>query len=309
MVIIRVAQGGLMRTTWDELLRHNDFVIADGAMGTMLVAAGLGDGVASEAWNLDEPDKVKAVYRAYVEAGSHIILTNTFGGNRLRLERHGLTDQAAAINRQAAEAAGEVAQAASRPVIVAGSMGPTGLTMEPYGDLTHEQAVTVFREQAEALHAGGVDVFWVETMSALEEVRAAVEACRSVAAQKPVITTMSFDMHGHTMMGVAPAQALTTLAGLGAAAVGANCGNGPDEILDAIQAMHEAGPDRVLVAKANAGLPRMVDGHPVYDATPKAMATYAKAVKARGARVIGACCGSTPDHIRAMAAALTDETG
>lgn len=295
-----------MRTELKALLEKNKVLIADGAMGTMLVASGLTDGKPGEAWNLEEPDRVKAVYQAYVDAGSHIILTNTFSGNRVRLDMHGLGDKATEINQQAAQQAGEVAAAAARPVCVAGSMGPTGSTMEPYGDMTHEDAVAIFREQAAALHAGGVDVFWIETMSALEEVRAAVEACREVAPDKPIVTTMSFDMHGHTMMGVSPAKAIEELPGPGIVAIGANCGNGPDEILAAIEAMHSAQPDQVLIAKANAGMPRMEDGKAVYDASPEDMAMYAREVRDRGARIIGSCCGSTPDHIRAMANALAE---
>lgn len=296
-----------MRTSFAKLLESKPVVIADGAMGTMLASHGLTDGAAGEQWNLEQPDKVQAVYRAYAEAGSDIILTNTFGGNRVRLAMHGLGDQAAQINQRAAELAGEIAAALDRPLCVAGSMGPTGVPLEPYGDLTFEDAKAAFREQAQALHAGGVDVFWIETMSALEEVQAAAEACKEVAPEKPVVTTMSFDMHGHTMMGVAPTQAAETLSGFGTDAVGANCGNGPDEILDAIQAMHDAQPDLLLVAKANAGLPKMVEGNVVYDAAPDVMAQYAKDVRARGARIIGACCGSTPAHIRAIANALREE--
>ncbi|NDJ85633.1 MAG: methionine synthase, partial [Chloroflexi bacterium] len=161
-------------------------------------------------------------------------------------------------------------------------------------------------DQARALLAGGVDVFWIETMADLREVEAAVEACRRVAPELPVVTTMTFDTGGRTMMGVTPEQAVATLDALSVAALGANCGNGPSEIETVIAAMHKAGPGVPLVAKANAGLPRMVEGRSVYDATPAEMAAYACRLRELGARIVGACCGSTPAHIQAIAAALKE---
>jgi 5-methyltetrahydrofolate--homocysteine methyltransferase len=183
-------------------------------------------------------------------------------------------------------------------------MGPTGELFEPMGNLTYAAAVDGFAAQAAALAAGGVDVLWIETMSDLQEVRAAVEGARRGAPHLPVAATMTFDTRGFTMMGVSPGQAVDALAGLGLAAAGGNCGNGPAEIEGVIHGMRAARVDIPLVAKSNAGMPRIVDGTAVYDGTPPVMAEYARRVRALGATIIGACCGSTPTHIRAMAEAL-----
>ena len=293
-----------MRTTLQDLLKTGKPLVADGAMGTMLMALGMGRGECPELWNAERPDDVRAVYRQYIEAGSSIILTNTFGGTRYRLEMHDLGERAAELNAAAARGARAEADAASRPVVVGGSMGPTGKMIEPMGTLAFEDAVAAFEEQARALIENGVDVLWIETMSDLEEVRAAVEGARRVDADFPLVTTMTFDTHGRTMMGVRPEQAVEALGAYGPLALGANCGNGPDELEAAIEKMHGTAPDVILVAKANAGLPHMEDGVPVYDATPDVMAEYAVRARGLGAHIIGACCGSTPDHIRAIATAL-----
>ena len=187
-------------------------------------------------------------------------------------------------------------------------MGPTGSILVPYGTLEFDEATAVFAEQALALIEGGVDVLWIETMSDLEEVRAAVEGCRRAEPSFPIVTTMTFDTHGRTMMGVTPEQALTTLVEMQVLAVGGNCGNGPAEIEAVIQKMRTANPDVVLVAKSNAGMPRMTDAGPVYDATPERMAAYARKVRDLGAQIIGACCGSSTAHVRAMAEALEKTT-
>jgi 5-methyltetrahydrofolate--homocysteine methyltransferase len=176
----------------------------------------------------------------------------------------------------------------------------------PYGELSYEDAVQAFYEQAAALVEGGVDVIWIETMAALEEMQAAIEAVRKVSSDIPILTTMTFDTRGRTMMGVTPQAAVNALAPQGAAAVGGNCGNGPDEIIAVIEKMHAAMPDVILVAKANAGVPELVKGQAVYRASPEAMADYANQVYDAGARIIGTCCGSTPAHIRAIAEALKD---
>lgn len=293
-----------MKASLQDLLAAQPTVLADGAMGTMLFARGLVQGESPERWNVEQPDKVRSVHRAYIEAGSQIVLTNTFGCNRVRLSTHDLEARAAELNEAGARNARAEADAAPNPVVVAGSMGPTGVMLAPYGTLEFDEAVGAFAEQAAALIAGGVDVLWVETMSDLEEVRAAVEGCRRAGAAFPVVATMTFDAHGRTMMGVTPVRALETLQSLNVIALGGNCGNGPDEIESVVTAMHAANPGMALVAKANAGLPRLTDAGAVYDATPEDMAHYALRVRDLGARVIGACCGSSPDHIRAMAEAL-----
>ncbi len=292
----------------EKLLASGAPILLDGAMGTMLMAAGLEQGDPPEEWNVLHPDRIRAIHQSYVDAGSQVILTNSFGGTRFRLEMHNLQDRVYELNKAAAENARAVADAAPRTVVVAGSMGPTGQLFEPMGLLTFEEAKAAFAEQARGLADGGVDVFWVETMSDLDEVRAAVEGARSVS-DLPIITTMSFDTHGHTMMGVSPQKAVETLSQLDVIALGANCGTGSDELEKAIEAMRAARPDLLLVAKANAGIPQVErGGNVVYTGTPEVMAQYARDVKALGARLIGACCGSTPEHIKAMAEAL-EQTG
>jgi len=281
-----------------ELLNRRSVVLGDGAMGTMLHLAKLTDG-APERWNVERPDVVSSIHRAYVEAGSDFISTNTFGGTRNRLQLDGLADRVVELNvagaRLAREAAGER--------LVAGSMGPTGELMDPLGLLTPDGALASFTEQAQALRAGGADFALIETMSALEEVQAAVEGAR--AAGLPAVVTMSFDTHFRTMMGVKPVSALETLAGWGVTVVGANCGNGPAEIERVMTEMSQAKPEGVvLMAKSNAGMPRWKDDRITYGGTPEVMADYARRMKALGVRIIGGCCGSTPEHIAAMRKAI-----
>lgn len=286
-----------------ELLESEEVLLLDGAMGTMLINLGIKAGEAPELWNVEHADRIRSVHRAYIAAGARIVLTNSFGGTGIRLARHGLEDRTAELNRAAAANARAEAGSAPHKVLVAGSMGPTGELMKPMGPLTPEKARAAFAEQAAALAEGGADLLWVETMSDLEELKAAVEGARQ-AADLPVVATMSFDTRGRTMMGVTPVQAAETLRALDVAALGANCGKGPDELLQSISNMHAHAPTVVLVAKANAGLPHMVDGELVYDGTPALMADYALKARREGAQLIGACCGSTPAHIRAMAEAL-----
>jgi len=289
---------------WEAVLKRAGPILADGAMGTMLFEAGLQFGDPPEAWNLEHPDRVQAIHRAYLDAGSQIILTNTFGGNRFRLGMHNLQAKVPELNRAAVEIAREAAKEAGGRALVAGDIGPSGGILLPVGEMQFVEAAAGFAEQAAALVAGGADVIWIETMSDLEEVRAAIEGVRQASPRLPIIATMTFDTRGHTMMGVTPEEAVRALSGWGAAAVGGNCGNGPDEILAVVQKMRAAAPGVVLVAKANAGLPELQNGRAVYRAGPKAMADYALAVSAAGAHIVGACCGSTPDHVRAMAEAL-----
>jgi methionine synthase I (cobalamin-dependent) len=281
-----------------ELVARAGTVLGDGAMGTMLQLAGLTEG-APERWNVERPEVVLSIHRAYVEAGSDFISTNTFGGTRNRLELDGLAGRLAELN----EAGARLAREAAGERLVAGSMGPTGELMEPLGLLTPDGARESFAEQARALKAGGADFALIETMSALEEVQAAVEGARS--AGLPVAVTMSFDTNFHTMMGVKPAKALATLAGWGVSVVGANCGNGPAEIERVMTEMSQARPEGVvLMAKSNAGMPRWRDDRITYGGTPDVMADYARTMVRLGVRVIGGCCGSTPEHIAAMRRAI-----
>jgi 5-methyltetrahydrofolate--homocysteine methyltransferase len=293
----------------EALLNSNPIVMADGAMGTMLFEAGLTFGDPPEVWNVTHPDVVRGIHRGYIDAGSKLILTNTFGGNRFRLGMHNLQSRVHELNRTAAIILRAEVDVAGTGALVVGDIGPSGEILSPLGTLEYEDAVAGFAEQAEALVAGGVDVIWIETMSALEEIQAAVEGVRRASPDIPIITTMTFDTRGHTMMGVSPEQALKALSALGATAIGGNCGNGPDEIMAVIRKMHAANPDAILVAKSNAGMPELVKGKAVYQAKPNDMAKYAKEIRDAGARVIGACCGSSPAHLKAMSDVLTSVNG
>jgi 5-methyltetrahydrofolate--homocysteine methyltransferase len=289
-----------------SFLERRPYVLGDGAMGTMLQAAGLVSGGLSEEWNASHPGVVSSIYRQYVEAGAQVITANSFGGNRYRLERDGLGDRGDELNRLAAQLARAVADAADHPVLVAGSMGPTGRMFAPLGELEPGDAEAAYEEQAAALAAGGADFLIIETMSALDEVEAAVRgACR--AADLPVAVTMTFDTNFRTMMGVKPAAAVVAIHALGVRVIGANCGNGPGEIERVIGEMVAVKPaDVFLVAQSNAGLPHVdaAGGGMRYDGTPEVMAAYALKVREMGVRYIGGCCGTTPAHIRAMGEAL-----
>jgi methionine synthase I (cobalamin-dependent) len=292
-------------TSWQELLAAGGPVVADGAMGTMLMANGLEFGDPPELWNLEHPEIIRRVQRGYLDAGAQVVLTNTFGGSRLRLELHGRADRVEQLNRTAAVLARVEADAAGRPAIVAGDIGPSGQIMAAIGGtLTPEEARDVFAEQARALVAAGVDAIWVETMSDLSEAIAAIQGAHDAAPRLPVIATMSFDTRGHTMMGVSPERAAEALLDAGAAAVGGNCGNGPEELVPVIEKMRAAFPDAVLVAKGNVGAPQLVGMDVTYPTTPETMAGFAIRFRDAGATIIGACCGSTPPHLRAMAEAL-----
>ncbi len=241
-----------------DFIRAHTVVIGDGAMGTMLQAAGLTTGGAPEAWNVARPDAVKGIYQGYVDAGSQIITTNTFGGTSYRLAVKTWSRTCMSITSQA-RLAREVADAADHEVLVAGSMGPTGEIMEPLGTLTPEGARAAFAEQAAALAEGGVDFFLIETMSALDEVQAAVEGIRSVS-DLPIAATMTFDTRFRTMMGVKPVQALSALHDLGVRGSARICGNGPDEIERAISEMAAVKPDGVLSDGAVERRPAQVCG-------------------------------------------------
>ncbi len=281
-----------------ERLATGETVLADGAMGTMLQAAGLEKGHAPEEFNLTNPEKVLAVHQGYVNAGSEIILTNSFGGNKYRLAKSGLGEKVYEVNRKAAEIAREAGAS-----FVAGSIGPTGEFFVPLGTLTPEEAQESFAEQARGLADGGVDMLVIETMSDLTEMESAIKGAKQ-ATDLPLVCTMTFQQKLHIIMGVIATQAAEALAGWGAAALGANCGTGPEEVEQVLQQMKEAVPDALLVAKANAGVPRLVKGRTEFNATPELMAEYASRFAQMGVTIIGACCGSTPEHIAAMAEAL-----
>jgi 5-methyltetrahydrofolate--homocysteine methyltransferase len=283
-----------------SILNESPAVLADGAMGTMLFSAGLDSGDSPQAWNITYPERVRAVHRAYLEAGSQILLSNTFGSNRFRLARHNLKPKVFELNRAGASLLRAEVDGKGGRAIAAGDIGPCGELLAPLGTLKYTEAVDAFSEQAEALIAGGVDLVWIETMSALQEIQAAIEGVRKASADIPIIVTMTFEKHGRTMMGVSPEQAVKSLTDWGVSALGGNCGTGPDELLKVIRTMHGLAPAMPLVFKPNAGVPELVDGETRYNATEASMAQSALAASTAGARIFGACCGSTPAHIRAM---------
>jgi len=287
-----------------ELLDEKGVLLADGATGTNMFEMGLPAGHAPEDWNAAEPENVKAHYRTFVEAGSDIILTNTFGGTLYRLKLHDLQDRAEELNRLGAELACEVVAESGRRIVVAGSMGPTGELLAPLGAMTYADCAAAFTEQARGLKAGGADVAWIETMSAAEEMQAAAEAAISVGL--PYVYTASFDTAGRTMMGLQPeklADVQNTLAEP-AVAFGANCGVGASDLLLAVLNMPT--DDHVVVAKANCGIPQVRGDKVEYTGTPELMAAYVHLAANAGARIIGGCCGTSPEHVRAMRAALDD---
>ena len=297
-----------MTNPLSRLLQQRDWLLLDGATGTNLFAAGLMSGDAPELWNVDQPDKIRTLHRGFVEAGSDLILTNSFGGSRYRLKLHEAQGRVRELNMAAAGLARECADTAGRPVIVAGSIGPTGEILAPVGPLTHADAVAAFEEQIAALIEGGADVIWAETISSVEEFHAAAEAAANQGA--PFCATLSFDSAGRTMMGLT-SEAYAALA-IGLAnpplAFGANCGTGASDLLRTVMGITRTAPDCIVIAKANAGIPKYVDGDIHYDGTPELMADYARLARDAGARLIGGCCGSMPAHIRAMRAALEDHT-
>ena len=299
-----------MTNALSDLLATRDWLLADGATGTNLFNMGLGAGDPPELWNVDHPDRIRALYAGAANAGSDLFLTNTFGGNASRLKLHNAQDRVFELNKAGAELGREIADAASHPVIVAGSVGPTGDIMAPMGTLTHAIAVEMFHEQAEGLKAGGADVAWVETISAPEEFAAAAEAFKR--ADMAWCGTMSFDTAGRTMMGLT-SKAMTKIVGKldhGPLAFGANCGVGASDLLRTVLGFHADGLQTPLIAKGNAGIPKYHDGHIHYDGTPALMADYAVLARDCGAKIIGGCCGTTPDHLRHMRHALeTRPTG
>lgn len=295
-----------MNQVLSKLLEQRDVLVADGAMGTNLFALGLANGAPGELWNVERPGDVLSVYKGFVDAGSDIILTNSFGSNRFRFALHKLVGRVRELNMAAAELARNVADKSGRTVVVAGSMGPTGDVLEPLGPRTQSEAEEAFHEQAEALRDGGADVAWIETMFAQNELEAAIKGVQRAGI--PFVATMTFDTGGRTMMGLRPEDAMKMSHSLPAAPVafGANCGIGPAQLLDSVMGLAmAAGPRDVIVAKSNCGLPVMGDDMRVrYDGTPEIMAAYARLARDAGARIIGGCCGTTPSHVRAIAEAL-----
>ncbi len=285
-----------------DRLSQKKLLVSDGAWGTMLQEAGLQAGDCPEQWNVTEPEKVKAVAKAYADAGSDLILTNTFGGSAYKLGKMGLGDQVEAFNAAGAklslEAAGES--------LVAGSVGPTGEFLEPYGDATEEEMQGVFSRQISAMLEAGLRVICVETMSALEEAACAIRAAKALDPSVDVICTMTFDLNPtgyRTMMGVSPDQAAGTLAEAGADVIGSNCGNGVERMVDLTAQLRKVCQKPILI-HANAGAPELVEGKTVFRQSPEDFAARVAQLAQAGASIIGGCCGTTPDHIRAICAEI-----
>jgi len=292
-------------TDFIERIKNGEILVADGATGTNLQKTGLVSGQSPESWVLEQPDKILALASSFVDAGSDILLTCTFGGTRLRLRESPLADSVVQINHRAVELA---RKAASRRtgVLVGGSLGPTGLLMQPYGPMTADEAAAAYEEQAGALTEAGVDLLVIETQFALDEAKAALEGARRVT-DLPAVVSFSYDRGVRTMMGVKPAQVTGAFLPLGAVAFGANCGTTLENMEKILGEYRTASPDATLRvwAKPNAGLPELgADNQAVYKVTPQEMGEFARKYVAAGARIVGGCCGSSPEHVAAMADAV-----
>lgn len=293
-----------MTDALSRMLRTRPHLLADGATGTALFNMGLDADTPAEMWNASHPDRIAALHRSAIDAGSDLFLTNSFGANASRLAPHGAAGRVGDLNRLAAGLAREQADRAGRDVVVAGSMGPSGEFMVPMGALTHARAVAMYHEQAQALKDGGADILWFETLASLEELRAAAEAARLTGMAWCV--SLSFDTAGRTIMGVTPGQLAAAVERLvnPPVAYGANCGVGASDLLRSVAALAASGSECPLIAKGNAGVAHLRDGHLHYDGTPALMADYACLARDLGVRVIGGCCGTMPQHLRAMRDAL-----
>jgi len=283
-----------------DALASRSVLIADGATGTNYQNMGIEPGVAAEEWVVDAPDKVQELHRRFRDAGSDLVLTCSFGASSLRLADEALHGRAVEVNRRAAELARE---GVGDDVLVAGSLGPTGHLADPLGPLTHDLAVATFAEQARALDDGGVDLLVLETFFSLDEGLWAVEGVQS-ASGLPLVVSYSFDQGTKTMMGLTPTQVVEAFAPLGVAAIGANCGKSLDETDAIVEELVAAADGLPLWVKPNAGVPRMVGDQVIYDAGPEDLAAHVGRYVERGARIVGGCCGSTPEHVAAIASVL-----
>ncbi|MBN1780472.1 homocysteine S-methyltransferase family protein [bacterium] len=285
-----------------EALKEKHVLLSDGAWGTYLQAMGLDTGECPEYWNILHPDEVRSIAQSYIDAGSDMVLTNSFGGSPFKLKYYGLSGKTSELN----EAAARLSREAAGDRFVLGSMGPSG-KMLLMGDITVEEWVHGFGEQAEALARGGADAICIETMSALDEALCAIEAARERTSCE-IICTFTFGKTAQgdyrSMMGVSPVNMAEAVLKAGAHIIGANCGNGMEQMVDIVREFREVTPDVPILVHANAGLPRQQDGQTVFPETPEQTARWIPAIVEAGASIVGGCCGTTPDHIRAMAAAI-----
>ncbi len=296
-----------MGKTFVDRLTAGEILIADGATATNYQQMGMAIGVAPEEWIFDQPEKVRGLHRAFIAAGSDIILTDTFGATSLRLRESRYAGRASDLNRAAVALAREAAST-SPGILVAGSMGPTGLLMEPLGELTPAAAVDAYAEQATALSQGGVDVLLLETFFALDEAVAAIEGVRRSSAL-PLVVSFSFDRGTRTMMGLSPTRVIESIGPLQVAAIGANCGRSLEDMEQVVHEFTTLKAGIPLWIKPNAGLPRMDGDIARYDTGPSEMAEFARRYIDAGAQVVGGCCGSSPEHVRAITASVYDRRG
>ena len=289
-----------------KLISEKGYLIADGATGTNFFSMGLESGYPPELWNIEAPQNVAKNHTKFIKAGSDIILTNTFGANRHRLKLHDAQDRTYEINFEATRIARKVTSDCNRKIIVAGSIGPTGELITPLGQLTREDALETFSEQIKGLKDGGIDLVWIETMSAEEELECAILAAKKY--NLPIVCTYSFDTHGKSMMGLEPKD-LVRLAEKyypDVIGYGANCGIGASELIGTMicLAKERKNKDMYLIAKGNCGIPEFIEGEIAYTGTPELMGKYASFAKKIGADIIGGCCGTKHEHIAAMRDAL-----
>ncbi|MGH9334995.1 MAG: bifunctional homocysteine S-methyltransferase/methylenetetrahydrofolate reductase, partial [Vicinamibacteria bacterium] len=282
-----------------ERLGHSPLV-CDGAMGTSLYAKGIMVNRSFDELNLSNPKLVQSVHREYLAVGCDIIETNTYGANRFKLQPHGFGDAVREINQRGASVAREAAGSVSRPILVAGAVGPLGKPIAPIGTVSEERAFDAFHEQAEGLLAGGVDVILLETFSDLRELTQAVRAARAASADVPIIVQMTFGDDGATPLGAKPEHVARTLSALEVDVIGANCSVGPELMLHVMERMASA-TSLPLSVQPNAGLPEVVEGRVIYLCSPEYIAHYAKRFLSSGVAIIGGCCGTTPAHIGAIA--------
>ena len=285
-----------MNTTLERLLDPNAIVVFDGAMGTMLYSKGVFINQCYDELNVRAPELVRDIHRQYVNAGAEVLETNSFGANRVKLTQHGLQDQVRELNRAAARLARE---AAAGRALVAGAVGPLGVRLEPYGPTSKDEACAIFREQMEGLVDGGVDLFILETFGDLEEIEQAIRAARMVDSTKPIVAQMTIGVDCRTPYGADPETVARALDAWGVDVIGVNCSVGPQTILECIEKMAPH-TRRKLSAQPNAGMPRDVGGRSMYMASPEYMATYARHLVQAGAKIVGGCCGTTPDHVHAI---------
>lgn len=292
------------KNPFTTLLEGGRAILSDGAMGTVLHQRGVTFEECFDVLNLNKPGLVAEVHRSYIEAGSQIIQTNTFGANRFKLARHGLENDVERINAAGVELARRVVWASYKPILVAGDIGPLGIRMAPFGRVKPEQARSAFSEQVAALVKAGVDLLVIETMSDLNEILEAIAAAKETAPDLPLIASMTFTRDDRTLLGESPMKVARSLSQAGATVIGVNCSGGPNQILRILKQMRTAAPESYFSAMPNAGWPEQVGGRIMYPAAPEYFSEYAMAFCEAGTNIIGGCCGTTPQHISAMSTAL-----